>query len=191
MSRSGDNPEKANVAGSPGPGEPAYLVVGKLRRPHGVKGELLMEVLTDFPERLKSGVTLYGEPEYDPMVLRSVRSHHKGLLVAFEGCDTPEQAGELRNMVVTVKTAERPPLPEGEYYHHQIIGLQVRTSAGQVLGRVVEILETGANDVLVVSGETGADALIPLADPFLHEINLGQNVLVVNLIPGLLPDEER
>ena len=59
MSRSGDNPEAEVAAGSPAPGEPVFLAVGKLRRPHGVKGEMLMEVLTDFPERLKPGVMLY------------------------------------------------------------------------------------------------------------------------------------
>jgi len=190
MSRTGDNPETNVTAGSPGAGEPAFLVVGKLRRPHGVKGEMLMEVRTDFPERLRPGVTLYLEPEYSQLVLRSVRTHNNGLLVAFEGCDTPEQAGEFRNHLVAVETATRPKLPEGEYYHHQLIGLQVNTSTGQALGRVTEILATGAHDVLVVRGETGPEILIPLVDAFLREVNLAQGVMIVSLIPGMLPGEE-
>ena len=192
MSRSGDNPEAEVAAGSPAPGEPVFLVVGKLRRPHGVKGEMLMEVLSDFPERLRPGVMLHVEPGYDDaLVLRSVRPHKDGLLVAFEGCDTPEAAGEFRNRLVAVKTANRPPLAEGEYYHHQVIGLRVSTTSGQTVGRVVEILTTGAHDVLVVRGETGPEILIPLVEPFLQEINLAQGEMIVSLIPGMLPGEER
>jgi len=190
MSRSGNDPEATVAAGSPAPGEPVFLAVGKLRRPHGVKGEMLMEVLTDFPERLSPGGTVYLEPAYDPLELRSVRPHHDGLLVAFKGCDTPEAAGEYRNRLVSVKTTNRPALPEGEYYHHQVIGLRVRTASGQALGQVIEILSTGAHDVLVVRGETGPEILIPLVEPFLQEINLAQGEIIVSLIPGMLPGEE-
>jgi len=190
MSHSGDNPETNDAAGSPGAGEPAFLVVGKLRRPHGLKGEMLMQVLTDFPERLKPGMTLYLEPEYNHLVLRSIRTHNNGLLVAFEGCDTPELAGEFRNHLVAVETATRPTLPEGEYYHHQLIGLRVNTSTGQALGRVTEILATGTHDVLVVRAEIGPEILIPLADAFLREVKLEQGEMIVSLIPGMLPGEE-
>ena len=191
MSRSGDESEAKVEAGSPAPGEPAFLAVGKLRRPHGVKGEMLMEVLTDFPERLKPGSVLLVEPDYAPLVLRSVRQHKDGLLVAFTGCDTPEAAGEYRNRLVNVKTTSRPTLPEGEYYHHQLIGLRVRTASGQIVGRAIEILTTGAHDVLVARGETGPEILIPLVKPFLQEINLEQGEMIVSLIPGMLPGEER
>ncbi len=190
MSHSGDNPGTNITEGSPGAGEPAYLVVGKLRRPHGLKGEMLMEVLTDFPERLKPGVTLFLEPDYSQIVLRSIRPHKDGLLVAIMGCDTPEMAGAYRNRLAAVETATRPTLPEGEYYHHQLIGLQVNTDAGQTLGKVTEILPTGAHDVLVVRGETGPEILIPLVDAFLREVNLAQGDMIVSLIPGMLPGEE-
>ena len=190
MSRSGNNSEAAVAAGSPAPGEPAFLAVGKLRRPHGVKGEMLMEVLTDFPEHLKPGMLLYVEPDYRRLELLSIRPHGDGLLVAFEGYDTPEQAGELRNLTLYVPAGTRPPLPDGEYYHHQLIGLRVISSTGQALGRVTEILVTGANDVLVVRGESGPEILIPMAGPFLGEIDLAQGEMVVRLIPGMLPGEE-
>ena len=191
MSHSGNDPEATVAAGSPGAGEPVFLVVGKLRRPHGGKGEMLMEVLTDFPERLRPGVTLYLETADDTLLLRSVRPHKDGLLVAFKDCDTPEAAGEFRNRLVSVKRASRPPLPEGEYYHHQVIGLRVRTVSGQVLGQAIEILSTGAHDVLVVRGESGPEILIPLVEPFLQEIDLAQGEISVSLIPGMLPGEER
>jgi 16S rRNA processing protein RimM len=68
--------------------------------------------------------------------------------------------------------------------------LRVSTASGQIVGRVVEILTTGAHDVLVVRGEMGPEILIPLVKPFLQEINLAQGEMIVSLIPGMLPGEE-
>ena len=113
--------------GSPPVGEPEYLVVGIVRRPHGVKGEMLMDIRTDFPERLKSGMTVFVGNQYQPMVIASLRTHARGLLMRFRGIKTPEDAGLYRNTWVYVPTADRPELPEGEYYHHQLLGLNVVT----------------------------------------------------------------
>jgi 16S rRNA processing protein RimM len=175
-------------AGSPHKGEPVFLAVGKLRRPHGLHGEIIMDVLTDFPERLHCGITLYVGPEHQSLQLRSLRWHTAALLVAFEGYDTPERAGELRNQFAYVTTADRPPLPEGEYYHHQLIGLKVISEQGEVLGKVTEILATGANDVYVVRAEIGAEILIPAVDEFVRAVDLERGELRVRVAPGLLPE---
>jgi 16S rRNA processing protein RimM len=175
-------------AGSQQKSEPVFLAVGKLRRPHGLHGEIIMDVLTDFPERLQRGVILYVGPEHRPLRLRSHRRHSNALLVAFEGYDTPEQAGELRNQLAYVTAADRPTLPEGEYYHHQLIGLKVVSEQGKVLGKVTEILATGANDVYVVRAEIGPEILIPAADEFVRAVDLERGELQVRLAPGLLPD---
>jgi 16S rRNA processing protein RimM len=175
-------------AGSPLKGEPVFLAVGKLRRPHGLHGEIIMDVLTDFPERLRPGITLYVGPKHQPLRLRSHRWHSVALLVAFEGYNTPEQAGELRNHLAYVKTADRPPLPEGEYYHHQLIGLKVVSEQGEVLGKVTEILATGANDVYVVRAEIGPEILIPAVEEFVQTVDLEHGELRVRITPGLLPD---
>jgi len=175
-------------AGSPLKGEPVFLAVGKLRRPHGVHGEIVMEVLTDFPERLHRGMTLYVGPEYRPLRLNSHRWHGSALLVTFEGYETLEQVGELRNYQTYVTTADRPPLPEGEYYHHQIIGLKVISEAGVYLGIVTEILATGASDIYVVRPEIGKEILIPAVDEFVLAVDLERGELRVRLLPGLLPE---
>ena len=70
-------------------------------------------------------------------------------MLTFDGYTTPESVGVLRNQILYVRTADLPPLPDGDYYHHQVIGLNVVDEAGRLLGKVTEILETGANDVLV------------------------------------------
>ena len=96
--------------GAPIEGEPEYVGVGFLRRPHGVQGEMLMDVHTDFPERLKPGSTVYVGAEYQPMVIASQRPIASGMLVRLRGMRTPEQAGQLRNHWVYVPATDRPPL---------------------------------------------------------------------------------
>lgn len=150
--------------GSPSPGEPVLLAVGRLRRPHGVTGEIVMEVLTGFPERLRAGKTVLVGEAHEPMRFASVRQHNQGKIVRFSGINTPEDVGRLRNMLVYIKATELPDLPEGEYYHHQLIGITVVDEAGKLLGKLTEILETGANDVYVVKTPEGKELLLPAVD---------------------------
>lgn len=178
-------PAQAGI-GSPQSGEPMYLAVGFLRRPHGLRGELLMDVLTDFPERLKPGTSLYLGDEYTPATVATVRSHNKGLLIHFSGLDSPEVAANYRNTWVFVRADDRPPLPEGEYYFHQLLGLRVETDAGQYLGQIAEIIETGANDVFVVRQDGFKDVLIPMIDSVVLEVDLAAGLMRVHPLPGLL-----
>lgn len=172
--------------GSPPVGEPEYLVVGFLRRPHGVKGEMLMDVHTDFPERLKTGMTVFVGEQYQSMVIASRRSHANGLLIRFRGIKTPEEAGLNRNTWVYVPTADRPELPEGEYYHHQLIGLKIVTDEGQDIGFLEDILETGANDVYVVRDANGNEVLLPAIPPVILNVDLADRLMRVHLLNGLI-----
>jgi 16S rRNA processing protein RimM len=108
-----------NAPGSPD-GEPVYLVVGFLRRAHGVHGEMIMELHTDFPERLRSGRKLFVGDEHKPMTLSGARPHAKGMLVKFQGIETPEDAGLFRNQWVYVKATDVPALPEDKIYQHEL-----------------------------------------------------------------------
>ncbi|MFM8322448.1 MAG: ribosome maturation factor RimM [Chloroflexota bacterium] len=173
-------------AGSPQRGEPAFLVVGKLRHPHGLRGEMLMDVITDFPERLKAGLEVYAGEEHRPLHIRSTRPHGQGMLIAFDAFDTPEGVGTLRNLYLYVPTGSRPPLPEGEYYHHQLLGLAVVTDEGQALGELIEIMTTPANDVYVVRRESGADVLLPAIEPVVLAVDLEKGEMRVHLLPGLI-----
>jgi 16S rRNA processing protein RimM len=178
------------VARSPELAQPPYLAVGKLRRPHGLKGEVIMDVLTDFPERLQAGVQLYVGEAYLPLRIRSIRPHDKVLLIAFDDFYTPETVGELRNQIVYVLTADRPPLPEGEYYHHQLIGLRVIDDTGRHLGLLTRILETGgANDVYLVTSQENRELLLPDIEEVVLSIDLNAGEMRVHLLPGLLPEE--
>ena len=185
MTSPGSNSASAET-GSPSLGEPEYLAVGFLRRPHGVRGEMLMDVHTDFPERLKSGVTIYVGPEYQTMEIASCRSHAAGMLVRMRGIETPEQAGRFRNHWVYVPAGDRPALSEGEYYHHQLIGLEVRTDQGQELGALAGIIETGANDVYIVRDGAGREVLLPAIPEVVLEVDLHNHLMRVHLLDGLL-----
>lgn len=182
-------PKKAQVVagtGSPPVGEPEYLVVGFLRRPHGVRGEILMDVHTDFPERLKTGATVFVGEAYQPVVIASRRPHANGLLVRFRGIKNPEDAGVYRNTWVYVPVADRPELPDGEYYHHQLIGLNAVTDDGRELGVLADILETGANDVYVLRDVDGNELLLPAIPPVILGVDLANRQVRVHLLDGLI-----
>jgi len=190
-------------AGSPSAGEPAILVVGKIRRPHGVTGEVLVEIYTDFPERLAPKTRVFVGAAHQPLTIRTCRPHKDGLLLTFEDIITPEQVGLLRNQLLYITAAERPPLPEGEYYHHQIVGLNVVDENGQELGKVIEILETGANDVYVVMRDpqypkngytsagagSGTELLLPAIPDVVLDVDLPRKTMRVHLLPGLIKEE--
>jgi 16S rRNA processing protein RimM len=178
-----------NAAGSPLPGEPAFLAVGKLRHPHGVHGEILMEVYTDFPERIKPNTVLYLEEPGDQVILVKCRPHHKGLLLTLQGYTTPEEVGVLRNRILFVRRDDRPPLDEGEYYHHELLDKRVVSDDGRNLGVVTEIIETGASDVLVIRPQAGPEVLIPVNDTFIQDIDLDAGEIIVHLIPGMIQEE--
>jgi 16S rRNA processing protein RimM len=177
-------------AGSPAAGEPAFLAVGKIRRPHGVSGDVLMEVYTDFPERLRPKLVVYAGENHLPLTISRLRPHNEGILLTFEGLTTPEQVGRFRNQIIYTPKANSPVLPEGEYYQYQLIGLDVLEENGQTLGKVTEIIETGANDVYVVTSDEGRELLLPAIAEVILDINLDKKVMQVHLLPGLMDEEE-
>lgn len=178
-------PANPGQTGSPEVGEPVYLSVGILRRPHGLRGEMLMEVLTDFPQHLRAGTRLFVSQNYAPMTLASVRGHNDGLLVRFRGIENPDQAGKYRSNPVFVSAQDRPPLPEGEFYHHEVIGLRVVTEADEELGTLAEILITGANEVYIVKRPDGGELLLPAIEDVILKIDPAAGLVRVRLLPGL------
>lgn len=103
-------------------------------------------------------------------------------------CSTREQAERFRGMELRLPFEAAGPLPDGEYYHWQIIGLRVVTTDGQSLGKVVHILETGANDVYILRTEQGQEHLIPAIEKVIKRVDLVDGVIEIEPIPGLLHD---
>ena len=173
-------------AGSPLSGEPVFVIIGKLRRPHGLHGEMILEIHTDYPERFSVGNTIRVGRQQTPLLIRSIRPHKEFLLIAFEGYKSPEDLVDFRNQPVFIDTKDIPDLPTGEYYHHQLIGLQVISENEEQIGTVVEILVTGANDVLVVQQKDNIEVLLPYVSEYLIEVNLDLRYLKMRILPGLI-----
>ena len=177
-------------SGSPSAGEPVYLAIGHLRRPHGVHGEMVMEVHTDFPERIKTGMKVFVGESHEAMVIDAARFHNEGLIVKFQGVETPEDVGRYRNLWVYVASADRPPLPNGQYYFHELIGLQVVDEKDESIGVLTEIMETGANNVYVVTRADGSEVLLPAIPSVILDVEMGRRLMRVHLLDGLLDNPD-
>jgi 16S rRNA processing protein RimM len=185
MSRRNPSRRRDKGSGDEVASEPEFLVVGRILRPHGVRGELRMQVITDYPERLAEREMLYVGPTHEPHRLIGVRSHHHLTLLKFEGVTDREAADAYRDMLVYVSMADAVPLEPGEFYLFQLVGLRVITADGQELGRVVDVLETGANDVYVVRGETD-EMLLPDIPEVVLDVDVEAGQMQVQLIEGLI-----
>jgi 16S rRNA processing protein RimM len=169
---------ESQPTGSPDKSEPVFIAVGLLRRSHGVSGEMIMDVLTDFPERLRNRKVFLGEKKLPNRIL-SLRKHNRAMIVALEGCSTPEATAGFRNAVVYVRADQLPELPEGEYYHHELLGLLAVTEDGRELGRLEQILETGANDVYLVRQADGGELLLPAVEDVIVAYEIKEGKIVV------------
>lgn len=145
-----------------------------------------MTVITNLPEVIEVGETVFAGEKSVPLTVRSLRWQNADMLIAFEEYATREEVGVLRNQMLYMKEEAFPPLPEGEFYHHQLIDLQVITDQGQHLGTLVEILETGANDVYVVREKGGKDLLLPATEEVILDVDFQEGVMLVHLLPGLI-----
>ncbi len=168
---------------------PETISVGRVLRPHGVRGEVAVEVLSDVPGRFKKGSRVMGIREGSPpssLVVAAGRVHKSGAVVRFEGCDSREQAEELRGLDLEVSRSEVPKAPQGTYYHFELLGCRCRdTGSDQELGRVVEVLEDGGGLILVVEGE-GRRVPVPFVKDLLREVDVAAGRIEVELPEGLL-----
>jgi len=171
------------------PPEPRYLAVGRIVSVHGVRGEVRAQILTQDPDRfrlLKRVFLGLEDQEPVPWVLEGYRLHKGQVLLKLQGCEDRGTAETLRWHVVQVPLEEALPLDEDEVYEYQILGLSVCTQDGEPLGTIKEIIETGANDVLVLSSPERGEILVPATDEVIVEVDLDAGRMVVVLPDGLL-----
>jgi len=146
------------------------VTIGRVVKPQGRKGEVLVEPLTDRPDRFPGLRRAYvATPGGGAREIRVESGWpHKGrFVVKIEGVDTIDQAEAYRGLDIRIGEEELAILPAGSYYLHQILGLRVEDSSGRLLGRAQDLIETGAAPVLVVRAETG-ETLLPLAAEFVR-----------------------
>lgn len=160
--------------------------MGWIAAAHGLGGEVRVVPLSDFPERFRERRFLWVEGEEEPRRVEAVRFHRGAVLVKLQGVEGRAQAEELRGRHLSVPVAELPPLPEGTFYYHQILGCEARTEDGRLLGRVADILRTGANDVYVVKPADGSREYLVPAVASVVRLDPDRGILVVKPLPGLL-----
>jgi 16S rRNA processing protein RimM len=161
------------------PFERGYVAIGKFRRSHGVQGDIVFEIFTDFPERIEPGLQVFVGEELTAKTVTTLRPHQNGLILHLDGYTNPEEAAALTNMVVFLPIDQLPPLPDDEFYHHELLGLTVVDVDGAELGVLEEILETGANDVFLIRDRFGKELLLPDIDSVVLKIQPKQRKIVV------------
>ncbi|HEY8471339.1 MAG TPA: ribosome maturation factor RimM [Natronosporangium sp.] len=165
------------------------LTVGQIVRPHGVRGEVLVEISTDEPaERYAVGSTLVTDrPAPKVLTVEAKRPHQGRLIVAFKEVADRNAAEALRGVLLQVDSeAVPPPADPDEFLDHQLIGLSVVDRAGQPVGELVRIDHAPASDLLVVARPGARTALVPFRKEFVPEVDLAGGRVVIDPPPGLL-----
>ncbi|KND42324.1 MULTISPECIES: ribosome maturation factor RimM [Streptomyces] len=167
------------------------LVVARIGRAHGIKGEVTVEVRTDEPElRLGPGAVLLTDPaSTGPLTIETGRVHSGRLLLRFEGVRDRNAAEALRNTLLIAEVdPEELPEEEDEYYDHQLMDLDVVTKDGAAVGRITEISHLPSQDLFIVERPDGSEVMIPFVETIVTEIDLTEQRAVIDPPPGLIDD---
>ena len=176
MARPSDSLEKGSARQPPD-----YLVVGRIVRPHGIRGGLVVEQFSKLIQSIRPGSEIFLGGSTTLSIVRSIRSHRGRYLLVIEGCEDRDTAEQWRDAEIRLESGDVESLQEGEYYHWQLLGLHVCCEDGETLGEIAEILETGANDVFVVRNESGDEILLPAIESVIRDVDLEQRKVVVDI----------
>jgi len=159
---------------------PERLVIGRIATPHGTRGELRMAIVASQPDGLRALRTVYIGEAQEPYRVRRIHfiANGKEAILRLTALTNPEEAAELRGERVWADLIALPALPENEYYHYQLLGLDVSDEGGKLLGRLSEIIETGANDVYVVRGPAG-EVLLPAIDGVILAVDMEAGTMTI------------
>ena len=165
------------------PPNPDRIAVARILGVWGRIGHVKIESLSDIPDRFVSGARfIIGERAY---VCESSRQQGKMLILKLQGINDRNDAADLQGAILETPASETPSLPEGTFYHYQIVGLDVWTADGRSLGKVTDIITTGSNDVYVVQTAEG-EVLIPATPDVVTQVDIELGKIIIEVIPGLL-----
>ncbi len=172
-----------------------YVIVAEIATPFGLRGAVKASIQTDFPERFDRMEEAYLAPPGAPLnaprqkysLLSARVQNEKQVVLRFEGVTKNEQADQLRGYTVAVPRTEVVPLPEGEYYIFQIIGMEVYTTQDDFIGKVVNVESLSSNDIYVVRGpKSEKDVLLPAIKDIIKTIDLEANRITIEWMEGLI-----
>ena len=167
---------------------PARVELGRIVKPHGLKGELVVSGVRLAPEELLAVArveALAPDGARRPLTISAVRPFLDKLLVCFEGVEGVDAARLLHGNVLEVDPARLPAAEEGMVYLFQLVGLSAETEDGRVLGRVADVMQTGAAPILVVRDGTGRERLLPMIPEVLVRVSTAEGRILVRLLPGM------
>ena len=168
-----------------------FVLIGRVARAHGNKGQVIVNLDTDFPEeRFKAGEVILVGTAKTPRAIREVRFHQGRPIIALDGIETMNDAEELSGAELQIPAAVVEALPEGTFHHYDLIGCEVRDTAGQRIGEVRNVEGTMEMSRLVVDGERG-EILIPLVADICLAVDVAARTIVVDPPEGLLDLNER
>ncbi len=166
------------------------MLVGRIGKTHGVRGDVKVTPETDDPERFSELETVFVGPQARSFAVETVRYQHSKrgttVLLKLAGVDTPEAAAALKGLDVYAQPEDLPPLAEDEFFLHDLVGARVVTTDGADIGTVADVLDLPAQPVCVVRRPGRPDALIPIVPAFIAELNIPDGVLIITPIEGLL-----
>lgn len=168
------------------------LIIGEIVAPFGLAGEMKVKLETDFPEQftqLRRVCVRRPNGDAELMDVVGTRRHKGQILLKLRGITFIDQAEVLRNSLVQVRGEEAVRLPENEHYIHDLVGCEVATLEGRLLGTLKAVLRSAANDVYVV-GEGKAEILLPAIREVVREVDLTHRRVIVSPTPGLLPEDQ-
>lgn len=167
-----------------------YLAVGRIVGVHGLKGEIKVELYTDFPERFEPGALLFLGDELEETEILSARPHKGNMLLKLDGVEVRAEAEAMRGQWLFVPEDEAAELEEHSYWIHDILDMEAVTETGEVLGTVVDVLFTGANEVYVVqlSGARKGELLLPAIDEVVRSVDVAARRMTVRLMAGMLDE---
>jgi len=168
--------------------EPEFITVGQILSPWGREGKLKVEVVTDFPQRFTPSSKIYISRQ--PMTIDSAEWHKGRAIIKLDAINSIEDAQRLQGQPVEIHHSQLKPLPKGQYYHFQLIGLEIWTTQGELLGNITQILTGESNDNYVVYGVKG-EILIPAIEDVVKSINLDKGRIVIEAIKGLISSNQR
>jgi 16S rRNA processing protein RimM len=164
------------------------VAIARIVRPRGLKGEVVAEMLTDFPERfeaLETVTALAPAGDRSELTIEKFWFQSGRVILKFEGYDTIERGEELRNLEICVPESEAVELETGEFFDWQLEGCIVEDAAGQTIGEVRELMRTGGTELLVVAGDT-KEYLIPFAESICVEVDIENKRIKIDPPEGLL-----
>ena len=165
-----------------------YLIIGQVTSSWGNKGEVKVYILTDFPDRFAqlNQISWFRDDLERRLTIEQTRKHKGMILVKFSGIDTVSEAEKLKQGYLRIPIDARVPLPEGHFYHFEIIGMAVVDRDGTPIGCIRDILETGSNDIYVIDrGAEVNDLLLPALKSVVLSVDTDKKVMTVEVPSGL------